>query len=94
MERALRSLGSLNTEPEESTVGKDSSVHSDVLGSEIKGTHLALLAYFSAELSRFPLFDPGSSSLIRNGTPTVVININAFLYKLNVPYPSQHPILK
>ena len=36
----------------------------------------------------------GYRSLIRNGTPTVVINITAFLYKLNVPYPSQHTILK
>ena len=61
MERTLRSLGSLNTEPEETTLGKGLISSFDVLGSEIKETHLALPAYFSAELSEFPLFDPGLS---------------------------------
>ena len=54
-------LGSLNTEPEETTLGKGLISSFDVLGSEIKETHLALPAYFSAELSEFPLFDPGLS---------------------------------
>ena len=94
MERALRSLGSLNTEPEESTLGKDSSVHLMYSDPKLKERILLCWRISLPSSQNFRFSTLGHRSLIRNGTPTVVININAFLYKLDVLYPSQHTILK
>ena len=90
MERALRLLGSLNTEPEESTLGKDSSVHLMYSDPKLKERILLCWRISLPSSQNFRFSTLGHRSLIRNGTPTVVININAFLYKLNVLYPRQH----